>query len=79
MIKLLGKHGSFNRISFGDAKWKSIIRPSIAHGCAVWIPSSNVSLASLESWQYKVTKLILNTNINISTSALFLELIMATD
>ena len=29
IMKLLGEHGSFNRISFGDALWKSIIRPSI--------------------------------------------------
>jgi hypothetical protein len=53
IMKLLGEHGSFNRISFGDALWKSIIRPSIVHGCAGWIPSSNASIASLESWQYK--------------------------
>ena len=65
--------GSFNRI-FGDALWKSIMRPSIAHGCAVWIPPSNASIASLESWQFKVAKLILNTNINIQMSALFLKL-----
>ena len=73
IIKLLGGHGSFNRISFGDALWKYIICPSIAHGCAVWIPSFNASIASLESWNYKVTKLILNTNMNIPKSALFLE------
>jgi len=35
IIKLVSERGSFNRISFGDALWKSIIRPSIAHGCAV--------------------------------------------
>jgi hypothetical protein len=51
-----------------------IIRPSIPHGCAVWIPSSNASIASLASWQYKVTKLILETNMKIPKSALFLEL-----
>ena len=59
---------------FGDALWKYVIRPSIACGFAVWVPSSNASTASLESWQYKVTKLILNTNMNIQMSALFLEL-----
>ena len=64
-----------NRISFGDALWKGqIIRTSIAHGCAVWISSSNASIASLESWQYKVAKLILDTNMDISKSDLFLEL-----
>ena len=70
IIKLFGEHVSFNRISFGDAFWKSIIRPSISQGCA----SSNVSIASLELWQYKVAKLILSTNINIPKSALFFVL-----
>ena len=51
-----------------------IIRPSIPHGRAVWIPSSNASIASLASWQYKVAKLILVTNMKIPKSALFLEL-----
>ena len=51
-----------------------IIRPSIPHGCAAWIPSSNASIASLASWQYKVAKLILDTNMKIPRSALFLEL-----
>ena len=74
IIKLLNEHGSLNRISFGDALWKSIIRPTIAHGFVVWIPSSNASIVSLESWQYKVAKFILNTNMNIPKSALFLEL-----
>ena len=46
-MKLLGEHGSFNRISFGDALWKSIIRPSIAHGWTVSILSSNASIESL--------------------------------
>ena len=70
IIKLLGEHGFFNRNFF----WWCIIRPSIAHGCAVWIPSSNAGISSLESWQYKVAKLILSTNINIPKSALFFVL-----
>jgi hypothetical protein len=61
-------------ISLGNALWKSIIRPSVAHGFAVWVPCSNVSVASLESRQYIVARLILNTNMNITKSALFLEL-----
>jgi len=44
IINLLGEHGSFNRISSGDASWKYII----AHGCTVWIPHSNASIASIE-------------------------------
>ena len=59
---------------FGVVLWKSIIRPSIAHDCAVWIPSSYARIASLEPWQYKVVKFILNTNMNIPKSSLFLEL-----
>ena len=66
----MGEHGSFNRISSGDASWKYII----AHGCTVWIPYSNPNIASIESWQYKVAKLILITNMNIPKSALFVEL-----
>lgn len=49
IIKLVREHGSFNRISFGDALLKSIILRSIAHGCAIWIPSSKASITSLES------------------------------
>ena len=56
IIKLLGGHGSLNRIYFGDALWKSLIRPSIIHGCTDWMPCSNASVASLESRQYKVAK-----------------------
>jgi hypothetical protein len=74
IIKLLGEHGSFNRISFGDTLWKSIMCPSIVHDCAVWVPSSNATIASLELWQYEVAKLILNTNMYIQKSALFLKL-----
>ena len=70
IMKLLGEHGSFNPNFY----WWCIIRPSIAHGCAVWIPSSNASISSLESWQYKVAKLILSTNMNIPKSDLFLVL-----
>jgi hypothetical protein len=52
IIKLLGEHGSFNRISFGNALWKYIICPSIAHDCEGYIPSSNTNIASLESWHH---------------------------
>jgi hypothetical protein len=44
MTKLVGEHGSFNHISFGDALLKSIIRPPIARGCAVLIPSFIASI-----------------------------------
>ena len=73
MTKLVGVHGSFNHISFGVALLKSIIRPSIARGCAVLIPSFIARIASLESWHYKAVMLILNTNVTISKSALWLS------
>jgi hypothetical protein len=34
MTRMLGEHGNFNLILFGDSLWTSIIRPSIAHGCS---------------------------------------------
>ena len=40
MIKLLWEHGTFNRTSFDDVMWNSVLRPSISHGCAVWMPSA---------------------------------------
>ena len=74
MTKLSGEHGTFNRISFGDALWNSVIRPSISHGGVVWLPSSISSRGLLESWQYKTAKLIFNTNMNVPKSAFLLEL-----
>jgi hypothetical protein len=74
MIKLLGEHGTFNRISFGDALWNSVLRPSISHGSAVWMSSALSFKGMPETWQYKAAKLIFNTNMTIPKSALFLEL-----
>ena len=52
MTRILGEHGDFNRISFGDSLWTSIIRTSIGHGCAVWVPSAIASVQNNESLQY---------------------------
>ena len=49
MTRILGEHGDFNRISFGDSLWTSIIRPSSAHGYAVWFPSAISSTQNIES------------------------------
>jgi hypothetical protein len=49
MTRILGEHDNFNQISFGDSLWTSIIRPSIAHGCAVWFPSAISSSQNIES------------------------------
>ena len=73
-IRLLGEHGHFNRINFGDSIWNSIIRPSVAYGCAVWFTTSASLTDMLESWQYKVAKMIFSVNLNIPKSAMFQEL-----
>jgi hypothetical protein len=56
MTRILGEHGDFNRISFRDSLWTSIIRPSIAYGCAVWFPSEISSAQNIESLQYQAGK-----------------------
>jgi hypothetical protein len=38
MVRILGKHGEFNRVEFGNALWTSVIRPCIAHGCSIIRP-----------------------------------------
>ena len=40
MIRVLEEHGDFNRLTFGDALWNSVIRPSLTHASAVWMPLS---------------------------------------
>ena len=73
MTQILGEHGNFNRISFGDSLWTSIIRPSIAHGCAVWFPSTISSAQDIESLQYQAGKIILKTKMSFPKSALLSE------
>ena len=74
MIRVLEEHGDFNRLNFGDALWNSVIRPSLTHACAVWMPLSQASKDSLDSWQYKAAKTILRTKLNIPKAAILLEL-----
>jgi hypothetical protein len=52
-----------------DALWHSVLRPSVSHGSSVWFPSSVSHVESLESIQYKMAKLIMNTRMNIPKSA----------
>jgi hypothetical protein len=73
MTQILGEHGNFNRISFGDSLWTSIIRPSIAHGCTVWFPSTISSAQDIESLQYQAGKIILKTKMSFPKSALLSE------
>ena len=74
LIRILGEHGDFNRINFGTSLWNSILRPSLTHASAVWMPLSQSSRDALTSWKYKAAKAVLRTKLNIPRSALFLEL-----
>ena len=74
MVRILGKHGDYNRVEFGNALWTSVIRPCIAHSCSIWLPSSEAQRNLLQIIQYKAAKIILRTKINIPISALLLEL-----
>jgi hypothetical protein len=73
MTQILGEHGNFNRISFGDSLWTSIIRPSITHGCAVWFSSAISSAQNIESLQYQAGKIILKTKMSFPKYALLSE------
>jgi hypothetical protein len=75
MVRILGKHGEFNRVEFGNALWTSVIRPCIAHGCSIWLPSSEAQRNLLQNIQYKAAKIILRTKINIPISALLFSFI----
>ena len=74
MVRILGKHGNFNRIEFGNALWTSVIRSTIAHGCATWWATSDAQLNMLQSLQYKAAKIILRTKMNVPISATLVEL-----
>jgi hypothetical protein len=50
MIRVLEEHGDFNQLNFEDALWNLVIRPSLTHACAVWMPLSQASKDSLDSW-----------------------------
>ena len=39
MVRILGNHGDFNRVEFGNALWTSVIRRCIAPGCSIWLPT----------------------------------------
>jgi hypothetical protein len=73
MTRILGEHGNFNRISFGDSLWTSIILPSIAHSCAVWFPSAISSVQDIKSLQYQAGKIIMKTKMSFPKSALLSE------
>jgi hypothetical protein len=74
MIRILGKHGNINRIEFGSALWNSVLRPTAAHGCLIWFPSSAAQKDLLESLQYQAAKITIRTKMNIPKCALLAEL-----
>lgn len=74
LIRLLGEHSDFNRINFGESLWNSVMRPSLTHACAVWMPLSETCKQALESWQYRAAKIVIKTRMNIPKAALLLEL-----
>ena len=74
MIRILGKHGNINRIEFGSALWNSVLRPTAAHVCSVFFPSSVAQKYLLESLQYQAAKITIRTKMNIPKCALLSEL-----
>jgi hypothetical protein len=74
MIRILGKHGNFNGNECGSALWNSVLRPTAAHGCSVWFPSSAAQNDLLESLQYQAAKITTRTKMNIPKCALLAKL-----
>jgi hypothetical protein len=73
MIRILGKHGNFNRIEFGSALWNSVLRPT-THGCSIWFLLSAAQKDILESLQYQAAKITICTKMNIPKCDLLAEL-----
>ena len=57
MVRILGRHGDFNRVEFGNALWTPVIRPCIAHGCSIWLSSSEAQRNLLQSNNTKRQKI----------------------
>ena len=74
LIRLLGEHSDFNRIDFGESLLNSVVRPSLTHACPVWMPLSEACKQVLESSQYRATKIVMKTRMNIPKAYLLLEL-----
>ena len=68
MIRILGKHGNFDRIElvvpYGIQYWAVICCPT-AYGCSIWFPSSAAQKDLLESLQYQAAaKITIGTKMN---------------
>ena len=57
----------------GTSVWKSVILPSIAHGCSVWFPTTT-DYNFLKSVQYQAAKVIIKTRLNPPRCAVIREL-----
>ena len=51
-------HNGFNRFTYGDTLWNSIITPSLNYGCSIWVPSSIKDKNHLESTQFQFGKFL---------------------
>ena len=74
MSRILAEHSNLNRVEFGDALWNSVLRPSISHCCGAWLTSSKENEDLLSSIQFRATKIIMKTKVNMSKAALLIEL-----
>jgi hypothetical protein len=74
MIRILGKHCNSNRIEFCSALWNSALRPTAAHGCLIWFPSSSAQKDLPESIKYQAAIITIRTKINIPKYAQLAEL-----
>ena len=73
LTRILNNHADVKRIEMGTSVWKSVILPSIAHGCSVWFPTTT-DYNFLESVQYQAAKVIIKTRLNPPRCAVIREL-----
>ena len=50
LTQILGEHWDFNIINFGEEVWNSVIKPSLTHGTAIWMPLSVTSMAAFRKF-----------------------------
>ena len=74
MCSILSSHDDINRVSFGTSIWKSVILPTISHGCSVWLNDSKVTSSILKSIQYSVARAVMNIRCTPAMSAIIGEL-----
>ena len=50
LTQILGEHWDFNIINFGEELWNSVIKPSLTHGPAIWMPLSMTSMGAFRKF-----------------------------